>query len=305
MLITENGKLYNIDDVTGLVTEATTSDASEDAVVREELDNEYRIGDRVEVDGDTGSIVAITASIYGPAFAVRFDDGAVDEYPDTSLSRTAVEAIDYARPIDEILARFANYEVLGSLTEDEMTRKEKEAKALNLKAKSLVTDSKLALADQNDLHRIVLVTGTDLLDMRETRANLAENLEYVSKFNRFHIAETATRGGAVMGPKGDASWVDDPFDGMEVVETTEQDLAARAAEMVLGFTVEQLEDDHFMATATSFQNDYLQNDETGAAKFAGYIAQARQEQIAELKRRPVTAAVDENLDDIDDSALYL
>jgi len=302
MLIEENGKLYNIDDDTGLVTEASVAGATAEAV-REELDNEFHIGDRVEVEGDTGSIIAITASIYGPAFGVRFDDGAVDEYPESVLSRTTIEAIDFARPVDEILARFAAYEVLNCLTEEEMQRKEKEARELNRTAKGLVTDSKLALSDQNDLHRIVLVTGTDLLDMKETRHQLAENEAYVAKFNRYKIAEELSTG-AIMGAKGDASWVDSPLDGMEITETTDADLAARAAEMVTSFTIAQLEDDEFITLAASFQNEYLQNDEANATKFAGYLKQARVDQLKELKGRTVESKV-ENLDDIDTSALYL
>lgn len=303
MIVSEGGKLYNIDDETGLVTEASI-DESPDSVSREELDAEFRIGDRVDVDGDTGTIIAITASMYGPAFGIRFDDNTIDEYPESKLASTTAEAVEFDGPITEVLARFANYQVLPALTEDEMNRKEAEARWLNTHAKAHVTDNKLSLSDQNDLNHIVLATATDLYDLKDLRVNLASNQEYLKQFNRYKIADEFVGGGDSMGHKGDMSWIES-VDAPEVVDTTDEELAARAAEMVTTLSAEQLADDEFMAIAASYQNEYLQNGTDRADKFARFLSLARTDRLAELKGRKVEAKTDDGLDDINDAALFL
>lgn len=301
MIVEENGKRYDIDEKTGLVREASVVPEVDESEYADEL----RINDRVEVGGKTGTIISLTASIYGGAYGVRFDDGSVDEYGPQALKHTSVEEPVYDGPYAELLGRFAQYEELPAYTNDEINSKEKEARFLNLRAKSLASDSKLSLNDQKELGRIVLVTGNDLIDLKTARENSEETTAYVSRFNRYHIASEVSGYGAGLGLKGDASWLNNALEDMEVVETTDADLAARAAELVAAFSKAQLEDDDFMHTASSYHRGYLQMTDEQSKKFDSYLARARQERIAELPSESTKEASADNLDDFDTSALFL
>lgn len=293
MIVEEGSRKFNVDEETGLVTEAV-----------EDYADEFRIGDRVQVDEETGTIISITASVYGPAFGVRFDDGGVDEYPELSLKRATVEEPEYESPLAEILARFEAYEKLPSITNDELATKEKEARLLNLQARSLITDSKLAFNDQNALGKVVLVTSGDLEKIKELREHSQESQEYLGKFNRYKISETLDSG-AVLGMKGDASWLESALDGMEVEETTDADLAARAVEVVSSFSKGQLEDEEFMTLAATYHHEYLQMDDDRAKKFDALLARARQERLKNIPGTEKEASAEDDITDFDASALYL
>lgn len=202
MIIKENGKLYNIDEETGLVTEASLIEEPEEVVVTEEYAEDFRTGDRVAVDNEEGTIISIISSIYGPAYGVLFDDGGVDEYPEDKLARVETEEPDYETPVKEVLARYATYETLPSYTRDEIEVKIEEARNLNLRAKALITDSKLSFSDQVELDRVVLSTGTDLLDFKTLKDSAEANEEYLKGFadSKFEMAEqfknTASYGAA-------------------------------------------------------------------------------------------------------------
>lgn len=306
MRVEENGKLYDVDEKTGLVRVASSS--TDQPQIDEDIDfqQDYRIGDRVKVGGDPGTIIAITASLWGGAFGVRHDDGSIDEYAEGQLSRTSVETPVFDGPISEILARFASYEKLPHYTNDEITAKEEEARFLNLRAGALASDGKLVLSDQNQLGKVVLVTGNDLIDLKELREQSVETTEYLGRFNRYKIADEVSGYGAGLGLKGDASWLADALDGMEIVETTDADLAVRAAELVAAFSKAQLEDDEFMQVASSYHVGYLQMSDDDAKKFATYLARARSERIKEIPVEQVKeASTGDDLDDFDASALYL
>jgi hypothetical protein len=303
MIVEENGKLYKIDEDTGLVTEASDADVE----AEQDLSDEFRIGDRVEVGGVLGEVISITASVYGGAFGVRFDDGSIDEFVETMLKRSSVEKPNFETPIHEVQARFAKYEEMPGYTNDELTRKEAEARWLNLRAKSLVTDPKLALSDQNELGRIVLVTGTDLLELKEAREQSEETASYLGSFNKYRLANEVQGGGAIMGLHGDASWLEDGLDGLEVAETTDADLAITATELVSQFSEGQLQDDEFMAAARSYQYDYLQMDEAERTHFDSLVESARTARLAELPKiaKQAKTEVEDDLANFDASALYL
>jgi hypothetical protein len=310
MIVKENGVLYDVDEKTGQVKVNSKSVGEPQA---DELDFElrdFRTGDRVEVDGEVGTIISITASLYGGAYGVRFDDGGIDEFGENQLKLTEVETPEYDTPISEILGRFASYEKMPHYTNDEINAKEEEARYLNLRAQSLASDSKLVLSEQNKLGKVVLVTGNDLIDLKELREQTKETQEYLSKFNRYKIADEISGYGAGLGLKGDASWLEDALDGMEVVATTDADLAVRAAELVAAFNKVQLEDDEFMQVASSYQKGYLQMDESDAKKFERYLAHARTERLKEFPAEnalpdPKEVAAEADLDNFDTAALYL
>jgi len=305
MIVEENGKLYDVDEQTGQVRLASTEAAPQEDETS--LEREFRTGDRVEVDGEAGTIIAITASLYGGAYGVRFDDGGIDEFSETDLKVSKAVKVAHATPTAEVLARFEAYQELPHYTNDEIATKEEEARWLNLRAAALASDSKLVLSDQTQLGKVVLVTGNDLLDLKELREQSEESAEYLGRFNRYKIADEISGYGAGLGSKGDASWLDDAITGMEVVETTDADLAVRAAELVAAFDKKQLEDDEFMTVASSYHKGYLQMTEDDAKKFDGYLAHARTERLKELPAESAekTASADDDLDDFDTAALFL
>lgn len=292
MVVEENGRLYNIDDETGLVTEAST-------VQPEELEDEFRLGDRVEVLGSVGKIVSMVPSYYGVAFGVRFDDGNFDEFVEGQLKRSSVEAPTYSSPHLEVMARYAAYQELPTYTNDELDEKETEAKWLRLRATTLVGDKSLSNGEQNDLGTVLLATTQDLRDIEELRHTTEDNQRYLAGFNQYRIADDITGGGAAMGGKDDASWLDSAAEGMTVTETTDVDLAARATEVVSILTREQLQDDEFMSVASSYQHKYLQLTPDQVKQFNKYLAEARQSRIKDLPETK-TASVEYNLDDATD-----
>jgi len=301
MIVEENGKKYDIDESTGLVRLASADTQVDEADYSDEL----RIGDRVEVAGETGTVISLTASMYGGAYGVKFDNGTIDEFGPSALKLTTVEAPVEDTPYNEVVSRFEAYEKLPAYTNNEITAKEREARYLNLRAKSLATDSKLSFDDQNALGRIVLVTGNDLTDLKTARENSDESNEYRSRFNRYTIASDVSGYGAALGLTGDASWLGDAIDDMEIVETTDADLAVRAAELVSAFSKQQLEDDDFMQVAASYHRGYLQMSDDQAKQFESYLARARQDRIAELPAETAKEASTDDLDNFDTSALFL
>lgn len=294
MVIEEDGKLYNIDDETGLVTEASLVDDIQD------IQDEYRLKDRVEVVGRTGEIVSIVPSHYGLAFGVRFDDGEIDEFGESQMKHSSAAKTEFETPISEVLARFAAYTELPVYTNDEIAQKEEEAQWLKLRAKSLAANGDLELVDQNELGRIILITETDLNELKDLRNNSEESNAYTSKLRRYKIADEFSGYGAGLGLKGDASWLENALEDMEIAETTDNDLAARATEVVTSLSKSQLSDDDFMTLVASYQRDYLQMDEDQAKKFASYLSRARSERIKELPEVEKTASTEFNLDDATD-----
>ncbi len=304
MIIKENGKLYNIDEETGLVTEASIVEEPVEVLEVAEFADDFRTGDRVAVDNEEGTIISIISSVYGPAFGVLFDDGGVDEYPEDKLSRIETEEPDYETPIKEVLARYSTYETLPSYTREEIEAKIDEARNLNLRAKALITDSKLSFSDQVELDRVVLATGTDLLDFKTLKDSAEANEEYLNSFadSRFEMAEQF-KNTASYGAADDASWVDSAFNDIE--ETTDADLAVAAQEMVDRLSVEQLQDEEFVSLSSSFQTERLVADEEQTAKFAGFVREAASKKVEAQPVAEETEVDESDLDDFDTSALYL
>jgi hypothetical protein len=304
MIIEENGKLYNIDDETGLVTEASLVEAHEEDVIVAEEYQDLRVGDRVSVDGDEGKIVTIISSMYGPAFGVQFDDNSFDEYPEEKLSRVQTDDVDYETPLKEVQARFAAYEQTPAYTREEIVAKETEARNLNLRAKALITDQKCSYADQVELDRIILTTGTDLKDYQVLKDSEEANQEYLDSFkdSRFELAEQF-KSTSSYGAVDDASWVDSAFHDIE--ETDDVDLATAAIEMVDAMSIDHLKDDEMVSLASSFQTERLVATDEQKETFANYVEQARQDRLSnhtEVKEASVEDTLD---DDFDASALYL
>jgi hypothetical protein len=304
MKVSENGKEYIFDDRSGLIVEAHVAEDESESIA-----DEFRIGDRVEVVGKVGSIISVVPSMYGMCFGVRFDDGSIDEFGEPQMKRSSVEQAVYDLPVDEVFARFSSYEEWPTFTDEEIERKEREARWLNLRASGMRSDAKLDYEIQNELSKIVLVTSADITDLKVLRvaSDREENQQYLSSFNQYRIASDIS-GSAPnfgIGASGDASWLDTAYDGMELVESTDSDLASRATEVVAQLTREQLENDEFMTLVSSFQNEYLRNDDGREQKFATYLARARDERLKELPQTEKKASSHEDLHDVPDAAIFL
>jgi hypothetical protein len=300
MIIKENGKLYHIDEETGLVTEASAVE-TEEVIDADELREELRTGDRVTVNDEEGTIISIVSSVYGPAIGVRFDDGSVDEFDEMQLERVASEAPEWETPFKEVVGRYEAYEQLPAFTREEIEMKMAEARELNLQAKTLIKDT-ATFADQAELDRVIVSTSTDLKDLTEIRDSEEANAEYVGRMNSVgYELDDRWKDSHRVGAGDDISWVEDAFSDIE--DTNDADLAAAAVEMVNSFSAEQLADDEFVALASSYQHERLSATEEQKAKFAGYVKQA----AADKKpvEQPKTASTDEDLDNFDASALYL
>jgi hypothetical protein len=310
MKIEENGKVYNLDPNTGLITEASvkgeaTLNIAEPKSVVAEV--KVLLGSRVEADGQLGEVVSKTNSPYGEVFGIRFDDQSVGEFVASQLTLSDIEPIDFATPINEVTSRYDAYEELPSYTKEEIEAKQREARWLNLRAKALITDKNTGLSDQIALDHIVVSTATDILDLKESMesADLAHEADYLSSFNEYEIGgQYDYSSGVTMGSQGDASWLIEAADDFEYQGTTEADLASKAVEIVSKFTREQLETPGFIKDAMGFQADYLNMDEDQQAAFAAYVDMARDEKLAEEPEAKI-AAVEEDLDDFDTSALYV
>lgn len=297
MIIEEAGKLYHIDEDTGLVTEASVVDEDTEA-----LAEEYRIGDRVEVLGHAGEIVSIIPSVYGAAFGVRFDSGNIDEYGEQQLKRSSVEKKTYESPILEVFGRYEDYAQLPAYTDEEIDQKEAEARWLNFQARNMQeAHTAHGITRDSKLDEIVLTTSSDLKDLAEIRTNegLESNQRYLSSFNRYTL-EHDVQGGAVMGGSDDSSWLELETENLEVVETTDTDLATRATEVVAFLSREQLEDDDFMRVAGTYQYEYLQMTEAQQKVFDKFLTEARASRLKEIPAETKTASVVYDLDTTED-----
>ncbi len=299
MLVEEHGKFYNVDEETGLVTVAS----DEDVANQQDLSDEFRIGDRVDVAGDLGEVVSVIPSVYGAAFGVKFDDGSVDEFVESMLKRSTVEKPVYASPIEEVIERYSVYEQMDKYTNSELDRKESEARWLNLRAKSLVSNPQLPMEARNQLSAIALVTSSDMEGIKELREESPDTQAYVSRFNRYSLSADVQSGGAVMGLQGDVSWLDGALEDMEVAETTDSDLATVATEVVTHYTAEQLGDDEFLKAVAAYQHEYLQMTDEQKVHFEGLITAARDARVKELPA--IKQASVEDFDNYDDASLFL
>jgi hypothetical protein len=305
MLVEENGKVYEIDPATKTVVAAATSKDQLEEVV--EPVAELRVGDRVEAEGKLGKVILKSNSMYGEVIGVRFDDDTIGEYLEEHVSRSEVEEINHETPVHEVVSRFEAYKELPAFTRDELEAKAKEARWLNLRAKSLVTDSKLPFSEQQALDHVVIITGTDALDLREATDKLdAEDRMGELKGTSYRLELGEGAAAPTMGVKGSGGidWLDDILD-TELPETTDGDLASRAIETVAQFSRDQLGDEDFVRTASSFQREYLSGNDEQAEKFDRYFEEARKERLAETPKEPKVAKTDDNLDDFDATALFI
>jgi hypothetical protein len=306
--VIEGGKRYVIDDK-GLVIEAAVVEESQEETVEEQP---LALGDRVEVAGQLGEIVSRISGVYGMTYGVRFDDGLLGEYLDDVISRTEVEKVKWDTPIEQVKADWEEYQKLPGITADEIDQKSALARKINITAKALVTDSKTSLSDQVVLDQMVIVTGTDLLDLKEARERVSLDREasYLEALPKYKIPNEVL---AMQGmSREDASWLHTAAEDAETEVNDfdwESHLASEASSSVRSLTIEQLESDSFMEEVANYRlaSQPLGLTDEKRELFANLLVEARKAAIEARKAEGEvrTAAVEEDLSDFDTSALYI
>lgn len=308
MVIEENGKLYDINEETGLVTlAAEVSKGLEDEPV---VETPLAMGDRVEVASMPGVIVAKNPGVYGDVYAVRFDEGDTGEYLSDVISKSKIEVTAGTDALSNLKEQFVAYENLPAITEAEIEHKLHVAEQLQREAKTIMGRYS-NVGDQAQIDRIAYQMSIDLRELAKARdhAQMAANEDYLNRQPSFHAAENFTSGGASMGiaAGGDASWLELEAEDFPYTEVTDGDLATRAAETVAQFNRQQLEDDSFVSDAASFQATYLgiQNDNEKKAKFARLVESERRSKLAQPVKETKVAAAEDDIGGFDATALFV
>jgi hypothetical protein len=295
--IEENGKVYSVDEDTGLVVEARESE-------------DFNLSDRVEVDGVPGKVISKTTSVYGPVVGVRFDSGETGEFLAQDLNHTSVEPIRFDTPLDQVKADWERYQELPGYTLEQVEDKARLARSLNVTAKALVTDRRTALSDQVLLDSIVISTGTDLLDMKEQVERLTVGESYSDNLPRYNIPNEIISSSSYS--KDDASWLGlAAEEAKNDVDTFDWDsfLTSEALRATASLTKEQLESNDFMEAVASYSEERMPVGFNGNLReqFNDLLTEARHDALAarEASAQTRTAKVVEELADFNDAQLYL
>jgi hypothetical protein len=195
------------------------------------------VGARVEADGRLGTVVATLDTIYGDSVAVRMDgDGEIETYFPEDLKTSSEDPIEYESATAEVLADHEKHAEMPAETLEEVRSKLASAKALRLRARSLVTDEKIGFADRVKLDAVISAVAVDEYDLAEDEATLAVANGDGALANRPRVEqryqlEGASGGGAIA--REDGSWiglVDDDFTEEEERIAAEATVKEAAAE---------------------------------------------------------------------------
>jgi hypothetical protein len=308
--ITENGRVYQMDD-NGMVVDAKLAGEAE-APELEFVVEPLKIGDRVEASGKLGKVATRTLSVYGDSIGIKFDDGSFEEFLAAELERTSEDEIYYDKPIDEVKNDWTQYQDMSEITLEEVDSKAAVARRLNVTAKALVTDSRIPLSDRVELDHIILATGTDLYDFREKaeRLNVEDHADYLSSLPKYEMSEEFSS--YTSRSNEDISWLiaaaDTVADEAGQLDW-DQHLMDEALKATAKLTEEQLSSEEFMSAVAEYRDDAmpLGYDAKKRTQFRALLEQARTSALNERSAQYTakTAAVEEDLNDFDASALYL
>lgn len=306
-VIEENGKLYTIDEDSGLVVEAKEA---EQKVASTEDQTPLALNERVEIEGRLGKVISRIPSVYGMVLGVRFDDGSTDEYIEDEVRRSTEQPMRFDTPIDQVKSDWDKYQELPSYTLEQITGKSRLARSLNVTAKALVTDQRTSLSDQVLLDSIVISTGTDILDMKDQTERLTVDENYAENMPQYSIPSEIVGGSEFI--QSDASWI-----ALAAEDTSEyhsnfnwdSHLAAEALKATAPLDTEQLESDEFIEAVAGFREDAMPvgyNQEL-SLRFRDLLEEARKERLSERSAAKLarTASVTEELTDFNEAQLYL
>jgi len=299
LLVQDGDKYYIIDDNKVV---ASLSKEEFDKLQTPKENPSFGLGDRVTHRDQPGNVISVTASIYGDTIGVRFDDGSVNEFAPSQLVASETERPAFSSAVQELIYDFDQYSVLQANTLEELEIKEREARALNLRATSLIKDEKLALADRVELDKVATSTNVDSVDFKENKEllRLAENADHFNRFNQYHVDNEFHGYGSSWGSTDDASWLDD----IEIIsaKTEESHLASLARDTVAHLSKDQLSNDDFMNEVRDYTFDRLRPEDHD--KFTLLLESAAQMRLGEFENMPKEASA-EDYDDVDDSALFM
>jgi len=247
-------------------------------------------------------------SIYGTVVGVKFDDGRVDEFDASQLNRVESQAPVFDTKSNELLHDFAEYNELPANTLEEVEKKEKIARGLNLRAKALVTDSSISLSERINLDAVVTATSVDAMDLKESHKLLleSENKDYLDSRPKFALDSEFGGWGSRARTKTneDISWVNE----LEVESMGEEwypRLPGLANNAVANLTVEELDNPFFMEQVRGFATTSIPQEYHEAFETLVHIA-------SDLKRKELANNMNtqeeekvESFEDIQDEALYL
>lgn len=289
-IIEENGKRYELDDE-GNVVYASLSE--------EEVDETpLAIGDRVEVEGRLGYLQGIAHTMYGDAYSVRFDNGDYEAYTSNQIKRSSLEpTINYDSPAEDIVAEWDKFLALPDYSYDQVEAKLAFGRQLRLRAKSIVTDSRLPLSTRTTLDQMVSAATAELTLLEESKNTVREaDQAYLDSLPQFSTDEL----NPVTSTESD--WLNDLSE--EEITAAEVNLADLASRAVDSAPQEYLESADFLAQMTEFASQSVP--EAQRDKVAGFIKNAAMLKINEVKPVVKEASAEEiDIESVDASDLYL
>lgn len=166
-----------------------------------------QIGDRVEYDGKLGHVISSIQTVYGDLFGVRFDDGNFENAFPEQLAHSEIEDTpQYDNAIDEILNEFEAYQTSSRDTTEEVQAALKSARALNVRAKALMTDPTLPFGEQVKVDQVITATASDLMTLKEDEDLLLSHSDYVRGQPRYVLPEEVFP--TQRWAREDASWLE-------------------------------------------------------------------------------------------------
>lgn len=285
--------------------EKKSSTAQEEGLVR---DDPFKLHDRVEYEDKLGRVVSIIPNVYGTAIGVRFDDGDMNEFTSEQLKRSNVEEeVRYDTPVDEVMSRWAALETSQAFTEDQILEKLENVRAIRIRAKALASDSKMPLSARVVLDQIITSASAEVSDLNENLELLRQSEGYADSLPKFELPDEIGNGRAILGSRGDASWLADLGDEAEVeIEEFDWDshLSSLATDAVESVPREKLENEAFVEQMTEYVQLTVPEERREAV--AGLIRTASEMKLSRPEpslKREASAEKDFDLDNLSD--LYL
>jgi hypothetical protein len=262
-------------------------------------------GKRVSHREKEGTIVSIVPGLYGDAYGVKFDDGKVAEFLAEQLIPVESAAPIFLSAVEAINSDYIDYESIPANTYDELEDKTKVARSINLRAKSLILDSKLSMNDRVQLDKIIISTAADISDFKEGQMHLQE-IEaeaYLARAPKYELNDEFIGWGSVARTKTDEdiSWVND-IDA-DLGQVDDATLISLASDAIKSLSREQLEDEGFMEDVHYYNTLRLPNE--AAPRFAKFLREAVAMKLEEPVQVIAKEASVESFDDVDDAALYM
>lgn len=262
-------------------------------------------GSRVSHREKEGTVISIVPGLYGDTYGVKFDNGNVVEFLADQLAPVESAAPIYLSSVDAINADYIDYEVVPANTYDELEEKTRIARSLNLRAKTLILDSKISMNDRVKLDEIITSTSADIRDFKEGQLHLQEieQSAYLARSPKYKINDEFIGWGSQARTKTDEdiSWVSDIDSEFESAD--DATLVSLASEAIKSLSREQLQDENFIEEVKYYNTLKLPNEV--APRFAKFLREAVSMKLAEPVEKVAKTSSVESFDDVADEALFM